>query len=233
MDARLIVWQRISVAPSIGPIIGGVLSHVAGWTWIFWFLCIAAGLCLAFMAFMLPETSRGIVGNGSIAPPKYLRLPHEVAMCHWKRDRVSLDCKRKIPNPLKSLKILFRKDNATIITACGLTYVVYTCINASLSILFIRIYHLNQWQAGLVYLPFGVGGTVSTFFSGALLNAAYRNARTELGLLTDNAGGDDLDTFPIEKARLRVMWIPMVVTIGSVVIYGWALHYSRVSSPCP
>ena len=181
------------------------------------------------MAFFLPETSRHIVGNGSIKPAKLSRLPFGSFMCHWPETDEAPVYRRRIPNPLKSLGILCRRDNAVVIFACGLLYVVYTCINASLSTLFIDIYYLNEWQAGIIYLPFGIGGTVSTFFSGPLLNTAYRNARTERGLSTDKAVGDDLDKFDVEKARLRVIWAPMLVTTGSVVAFGWVLHYRKVS----
>lgn len=152
-------------------------------------------------------------------------------MSHFTLDGTEATGKRHLPNPLRSLTILIRKDNAIIIFACGLLYVVYTCINTSLSVLFIDIYQLNQWQAGLIYLPFGIGGTVSTFFTGPLLNNAYRKARTERDLPTDKAFGDDLDDFCIEKARLGVIWVPMLVTIGSVVAFGWVLHYHLGSTP--
>lgn len=221
--------NRITIAPSVGPILGGSLSYAADWTWIFWFLCIAAGSCLSIMVFFLPETSRNIVGNGSIQPPKLLRLPVSRLMCHWKDSDIVADHKWRVPNPLKSLAILARRDNTVIIIACGILYVNYTCINTSLSVLFIEIYQLNQWQAGLIYLPFGIGGIVSTFFSGPLLNKAYRNARTKQGLPTDKAVGDDLDNFSVEKARLSVIWTPMLVTTCSVVAFGWVLHYHQVS----
>ncbi|KAI1762698.1 multidrug resistance protein [Hypoxylon sp. FL1150] len=217
----------VTIAPSLGPILGGGLSYAAGWAWIFWFLSIAAGLCLIAMIFLLPETSRNIVGNGSIMPPKHLRLPIPNIMRHCKGDDRVAQHKPRLPNPLMSLTILIRKDNAVIILGCGLLYVVYTCINASLSVLFIDIYDLNQWQAGLIYLPFGFGGMVSTFFSGSLLNKAYRQARVKRGLSTDKVVGDDLDDFPIEKARLNVIWIPMVITTCSVVAFGWVLHYHQ------
>lgn len=87
-----------------------------------------------------------------------------------------------MPNPLNSLTLLLRKDNTIIILAAGILYLVYICTCTSLSILFINIYELNQWQTRLVYLPFGIGGTVSTFFSGQMLDRAYRNARTKRGL---------------------------------------------------
>ncbi|KAI8630215.1 multidrug resistance protein [Xylariaceae sp. FL1651] len=218
----------ITIAPSIGPILGGCLTYAKGWTWIFWFLAIAAGVCWVIVVVFLPETTRSVVGNGSIAPPKFLQLPFRSFMCHWEQpDTTTTHHRRRTPNPLNSLLIITYKDNATIILACGLLYAVYTSLNASLSVLCIEIYKLDQWQAGLIYLPFGLGGTVSTFFSGPLLDRAYRDARVKRGLSTDKYTGDDLDCFPVEKARLNVIWIPMILTAASVVSFGWVLHYHQ------
>ena len=224
-DERL----SITIAPSVGPILGGGLTFVAGWTWIFWFLCIASGVCLALMVFFLPETSRNLVGNGTVQPPKYLQLPFPQVMRHWKDSSMAAR-HRRVPNPLNSLIILARKDNTVVILACGFLYVIFTCINASLSTLFVSIYSLNQWEAGLIYLPFGLGGVASSFFSGRLMDEAYRHSKVAQGLSVDRAVGDDLDSFSVEKARLCVIWIPMLITTGSVVSFGWVLHYRQVSS---
>ncbi|OHE99784.1 hypothetical protein CORC01_04920 [Colletotrichum orchidophilum] len=215
----------ITIAPSFGPILSGSISYAAGWTWIFWFLSIAAGLCLAIMVFLLPETSRNVVGNDSIPPPKLLRLPFPNVMRHWKQEEKSEKVERKLPNPLKSLMIHTRRDNMVIVLAYGLYYVVYTCMNAALSVLFIDIYDLNQWQTGLIYLPFGLGGTASAFMSGPLLDTAYRRARTQRGLPSDRVLRDNLDISPVEKARLSVMWAPMIMTVCSVMAFGWVLHF--------
>lgn len=180
------------------------------------------------MVFFLPETSRKIVENGSVKPPKHLILPTCGLFCHWNKVLDATKHKQRLPNPLRSLKILVRKDNIGIVLACGLLYVVYTCVNASLSILFIDIYSINQWQAGLIFLPFGLGGVVSTFFTGQLMKRAYRRARTKQVLPTDRIGGDDLDSFDIEKVRLQVIWIPMLLTCISVAAFGWVLEYSQV-----
>lgn len=123
-------------------------------------------------------------------------------MRHWQEEDLDLNARWDVPNPLKSLHILLRKNNAIIILTCDILYVIYTCVNASLSVLFIDIYGLNQRQTGLVYLPFGLGGTVSTFFSDPLLNNTYHKARTRRRLSTNKVFGDDLDNFPIEKAQL-------------------------------
>lgn len=110
-----------------------------------------------------------------------------------------------MPNPLRSLKLLFRKDTAVIITACGILYLVYTCINISLSVVCIEIYHLNQWQAGLIYLPFGLGGVTTAFCQGRLMDGAYAPARAKSGLTTDKVRGDDLDKYDIEKVRTSII----------------------------
>lgn len=183
------------------------------------------------MAVLLPETCRRIVGNGSLRPPPTHQLPAIpgiAVMKHWTNSDPVVTAPWRIPNPLKSLAVLARRDNAVVILACGLLYAVYTCINASLSILLVDLYALNQWQAGLVYLPFGIGGTVSTFFSGVWLDRAYRAARRRDGLEADRARGDDLDAFDVEKARVRVVWAPMGGTVVSVVAFGWVVHFCQV-----
>jgi len=220
--------SRSTMAPSLGPLLGGSLAYAGGWRWIFWFLAIASGVALVLIALFLPETSRNIVGNGSVKPAKAMQLPLPHLMHHYVRSSRSANLNWELPNPARSLKILLRKDNMVIITACGLLYVVYTCICASLSILFTDMYKLNQWQAGFIYLPFGFGGTVSTFLCGPLLNRAYRHVRIKHGLSIDKAVNDDLDTFPVEQARLRVIWIPLTITVLSIIAFGWTLHFHMV-----
>ncbi|OQE43385.1 hypothetical protein PENCOP_c003G04449 [Penicillium coprophilum] len=217
-----------TIAPSIGPILGGALTFAAGWWWTFWFLCIASSICLTVMVLFLPETSRHIVGDGSIPPPRMLQLPIPKTMNHWQNNDLDPAAVLwRVPNPLKSFTILWRKDNAIIIVACGLLYVIYTCINASLSTLFVKIYNLNQWEAGLIYLPFGIGGSCSAFISGRILDQSWHKARQAKGLSTDKAVDDNLDTFPVEKARLRVIWAPMLITTCLVIGFGWILHYHK------
>jgi hypothetical protein len=186
------------------------------------------------MIFLLPETARKIVGNGSIPPPRFLQLPVPSSLfAHWKEDRNTTangalqERKWRFPNPFRSIRILLRKDNLVIITACGLLYVVYTCVNTSLSVLCVDIYDLTQWQAGLIYIPFGAGGILSTFFSGPLMNSAYRRAREKQGLSAHRAADDNLDDFSIEKARIVVIWIPLFVTSLSILVFGWVLHYHK------
>lgn len=60
------------LAPTVGPILGGVLSQYLGWRSIFWFLVISSAIMFVVLLLFLPETCRNIVGDGSIRPhPMY------------------------------------------------------------------------------------------------------------------------------------------------------------------
>ena len=181
------------------------------------------------MVISLPETARGIVHNGSVAPPLAMRLPYKRFMCHGKSHIYSGKLQIRVPNPLKSLTLLTRRDNFVLVCAGAILYTVYACIHTSLSTQFIDIYSLNQWEAGLIYLPFGVGAMLSTLFSGQLLDEGYKRTALSHGRSIDRARGDDLDTFPIEVARLKCVWVPVIGAIVSVIGFGWTLRREIVS----
>lgn len=223
-----LIDDRITTAPSIGPVLGGALAFTAGWRWIFWFLCIASGCCFAMMVSTLPETARNLVGNGSVAPPLGARLPFKRFMNHW---NVPSHCDgRRFPNPLESLWILYYKDNLILIVGGSILYMVYCCIHASLATQFIDFYGLNQWQAGLIYLPFGAGCTLSTVFSGKLIDKGYKSIALLYGLPLDRTTRGGRELFPFEKARLRCIWIPITTATVSVSGFGWVLDKRTVKS---
>jgi MFS family permease len=218
-------------APSIGPLISGALGYSAGWRWIFWFLCIVSGSCLTLMSLTLPETARTLVGNGSIEPPITSKLPFQHFSKYWQSNEAPYKWDKTFPNPWKSISLLMQKDTGLVILAGGAPYMTWSCIHASLATLFIDLYHLNQFQAGLIYLPFGVGCTVSTLISAKTIDRDYRKTAEADGLPVDRARGDDLNKFPIEKARLRSMLWPIISCTLSVIGYGWTLHIRTVRWP--
>lgn len=165
----------MTTAVTMGPLLGGVIGATIGWRWIFWFLCIVSGVCLLLIILTLPETARNLVGNGSNAPSSLYRLPipHIMGRPFTQTDGTDNDVARKpgwhVPNPMACLKVLSRKDTFIVVTAGGIIYMAYSCMQASLSTLCIDIYGLGQLAAGLIYLPFGFGSLAMTCVSGKSL----------------------------------------------------------------
>jgi len=175
-----------NIATAIGPVIGGALTQHAGWRWIFWTLTISSGFCLILIALFLPETSRFMVGNGSwkvsglhrtlfsfFHTSKSLNLQGDLALSSNRPIEQETRATRKtyqIPNPLASLKMLWAKDTALITLIYGIYYMNFSCLQASMSTIFIKSYGLSELKAGLIYLPFGIGSVIGAYFSGMLLS---------------------------------------------------------------
>ncbi|KAM5356572.1 hypothetical protein ACJ41O_003218 [Fusarium nematophilum] len=216
----------ITTAPSLGPVLGGAFAAGPGWRWIFWFLVIASGSCLVAMILALPETHRAFVGNGGAEPPKLCRPVAKKIMRPWKDDRGPRSgppSRRapRFPNPIKSLRVLSRKDVAVSIMPGSFLYTVYCCIHASLATMFMEVYRLEKWQAGLIYLPFGIGAIISTLTSSRWIDHDYRVVAAAHGLPIDRVSGDDLLQFPIEEARMRSAFTPTLGAFASILVYGW------------
>lgn len=234
-----------NAAPSFGPVIAGALTYDLNWRWIFWFSSILTGLYLLIVLTLLPETQRKIVGNGSTIASFIHRSFFDILTRKRRTKSVTDDIAQghrscRIPNPFKCLALLLRKGNCTIILVGSITYAVKMTLQASLGTQCIDIYNLNYLQAGLIYLPSGVGGAVAAILTGPLL-APHISSHAEkvLGRLLDNrmkkfaarhgrdAGyrrGDDLAGFPIEEARFSGMWILVLVSAVSTAAYGVCLN---------
>lgn len=66
--------------------------------------------------------------------------------------------------------MLWEKDTALITIIYGIYYMDFSCLQASLSPLFIEIYDLSEFNAGLIYLPFGVGSVAGAYCSGTIVS---------------------------------------------------------------
>ena len=161
-----------NTAPSLGPVLGDVLVHEAGWRWTFGFLAIAGAISLLLIAVILPETARNFAGNGSLP---VTRLNKAVLMLLQERkkslsgqqavaSRTSLrKVKLRIPSPADSILIFLCYDNFPVVLVNADFYAALNCLQASLSSLFINIYEYTELEADLIYLPFGVSCCIVRF----------------------------------------------------------------------
>jgi MFS family permease len=155
-----------NLAPLLGPVLGGVIVQHLGWRYIFWFLAILSGTCFILLALFFPETSRSIVGNGSIAAGGINKTLVSFIFARKPSNTAVQKRKIRLPNPLSSVYTVFRKDAGLIMLVHGTFYMAYGCIQASLFSLFIDIYHVGGVQAGLIYLPVGTGCILASYFTG-------------------------------------------------------------------
>ena len=64
--------------------------------------------------------------------------------------------------------------------------------------------------------------------TGKILDRDYRKTAKAHGHVVDSVHGDDLSHFPIEKARLKSIFYPIVAGAVATVGYGWSLESKTV-----
>ncbi|KAK1700083.1 major facilitator superfamily transporter [Colletotrichum godetiae] len=240
-----IVGAGINVGPTIGPVLGGVLTQYFGWASIFWFCVVLISLWLVPYALFVPETCRGVVGNGSVPAQSWNRPLIDLIRRRRRRNRRLQDPnnlsltesaateeapthphrKLRFPNPIRSVKIIFEKEMALVLAYNSLLYVAFICVAATLGTLFREIYHFNDLELGLCYLPYGAGCVVASLGQGYVLDWNYRRIASHIGFAIDRRRGDDLLKFPIEKARLQPVYPAVAVGLAALTAYGWVLHF--------
>lgn len=201
------------LAPSIGPILGGVLSNYLGWGAIFWFLAIAAGTFFVPLLLFFPETCRGIVGNGSTpavgwnrAIWSYFRTTTEVTPPASSVPRRRMN----VPNPGSTLRLLSHRPVGLVLLANGVVFSSYYAVTAGIPALFHRIYDLDDLDIGLCFIPAGLGSLLSATANGVLVDWNYGRARRNAGQTVHKNQKQDIIGFPIEQARLQI-GLPMTV----------------------
>lgn len=231
------------LAPSLGPILGGIISQYAGWQWIFWFLALLAAVFFIPMLLFFPETGRNIVGDGTIPPPKWnrsflnhinekKRLKEGIVPDYAERDALAAKRRVGFPNPLATLVVATEKECAVILIYASIVYAGFYAVMSAMPSQLKAIYGYSDIVVGLMYLPIAGGSLMAAFTNGKLVDWSYHREAERLGIKVVRSKMQDLSKFPIEKARLQVA-VPVIFVCSLFTIaYGW-LMWAKVSIAGP
>ncbi|KIW99760.1 uncharacterized protein Z518_10688 [Rhinocladiella mackenziei CBS 650.93] len=220
------------LGPAIGPVIGGVLAESLGWRAIFWFLMALGSAFMAVFAIFFPETARNQVGNGSVPPKGWnmslmnylaIRKARNLPSKNTLSEARNHPKKFRFPNPLRSLQLVLDKENALLLFYNAFLFAAFYDITASIPSQFEKIFHYNELQIGLCYIPFGLGSMFAALTNGPLLDRNFARWCKKLGLRIRKGRNQDLSNFPIEKARLQVAIPVAYLTATFVCVFGWVL----------
>ncbi|KAL8802184.1 MAG: hypothetical protein Q9182_003973 [Xanthomendoza sp. 2 TL-2023] len=245
-----------NLAVCIGPVVGGWIALGSGsYEWVFWCLVIYGGSVCLVVGLGLPETARNVVGNGE-REARWWGTTWWTLIAVWQRKRRGLTdsinesvdealkkgrgtaqeestvAKQsfKIPNPLAAIRIIFWRDTALVLWMAGSPYAVWYCVQASIPPIYKDIYGFNEFQIGLSYLTGGFGTVLGGYANGKFMDWNYRVTARQIGHTVDRISGDDLNQFPIERARARGSWCILGIYICALAGYGWAIHFEAHES---
>ena len=199
-----------------------------------------------FVGIGLPETARRIVGNGnveatgwgknwwSILRGRSKRTGNAAEMNKTSQPEGAKDggaqigsgrkTKSKMANPIAAIRILFWKDTALVLWMAGSPYAVWYAVQASIPSIYKDIYHFNELQIGLSYLTGGFGTVSGGYLNGKLMDWNYKATARSIGHTIDRVSGDDLNNFPIERARARGSYCILEIYIVALAGYGWSVQ---------
>ena len=241
------VSMALNLGACVGPIIGGSVAWTSGsYEWVFWSLVIVGVVLWLGVGFFLPETARVLVDNGgSDAERSWWQESWLSLLMRWpnaRKDNAETKTKEgqsqghdhitsgksvlqqcRLVNPVACLRIMLHPDTCFALWMQGSFYVVDYTVVAAMPDIFKDIYHFNELQIGLTYVPRGVGIIAGGFCIGKIMDYNYKAVAREIDWKIDEVAGDDLQNFPIERARARGTYLMLIISTAILISYGWAV----------
>ncbi|GJC79894.1 itaconate transport protein [Colletotrichum liriopes] len=215
---------------AFGPVIGGLFAQYTGWRGMFIFLSALAAFLLLFTALLLPETKRGIVDDGTVHPPRYLRTPVKWLDAPKSSDRAVERTGAKFRIDLGApVRLLVEPECVCIVLFAGVCYTVWQVTMVATATLYAERYGLNEMSIGLTYISNGVGSLCGSVLTGKLLDREYKHQLKREQAAQQAAGDDNSPAVDevqhIELARIKPVIIPTIAYLVSVVALGWIIEF--------
>jgi MFS family permease len=215
---------------AFGSLIGAALISGFSWRAIFWFLTIGSGAVLLFMSFLLPETKRALVGNGSVIPRSFMNrapilyIPKIRNKWHLMNpDTETLEPPKK-PDYLTPFKIMIFPEISIVLLNGAIHYALWTMLLTTLTHQLTVDYGYDTMRVGLCYLPAGFAGLIGAVTSGRVLDWVYRNRHRKYKAKVEAGTIEKEIPFNIVKCRVLVIFPYAFFTDGFAIMFGWCLY---------
>ncbi|CCH61433.1 hypothetical protein TBLA_0E03790 [Henningerozyma blattae CBS 6284] len=233
---------------AFGALIGAALFSRWGWRSIFWFLVIGSGVCLVLSLFILPETKRTVVGNGSITPKSYLNKSPLLAIPYYRRklhlnspDYSTLEKGTKV-SLWAPFTVMKQWDISLILLVAGIQFATWTTHQTALTTALAKDYHFSVVIIGVCFLPSGICTMVSVLLTGRYLNWLYNRKlnkhkiwyeKQRQLLLSENNNDEKLVydimhrdstyVFNLYSARLQPAFVTLFGSCAGFCAFGWCI----------
>jgi len=215
---------------AFGAFIGGIIENSLGWRAIFWFLAISSGVTLVVVYFLLPETSRTLVGNGATLPQtsKLVLVAPVLLLPRYSRRRnldseLNLTIEAKKPFKfLSPFKIILNQPVYLTLIPSSISYSIWLMMLTTMSTTLSKSYNYSTLDIGLAYIPSGIGGLLGSITIGKVLDLYYKREYKKFRHSKETSVDDH--TFNIYKARLNLAIFPTFTTITGTLLFSWSLN---------
>lgn len=150
------------IAPILGPIVGGFISHAKGWRWTFWLTTIITGAFEISFLLLYRETYRVIILSKKARRLRKQTRNHRLQTPY----HTGVSATRLLgQSAFRPIKLLFVSSTILLVSVCGAfassyTYIVITTLTG----VFEETYDFPESLVGLTYLGLGTPVFYHTYF---------------------------------------------------------------------
>ncbi|PKX95164.1 MFS transporter [Aspergillus novofumigatus IBT 16806] len=201
------------LGPCIGPLAGGYLIQAAGWRWVYWLVTILGGIFIPGSFLLIKETSGPVLLRKKAQRLRKRTGDMSSKPAEESGQAIGQRFKLAIVRPLKLL--LVTPIVGLMALYMAVAYGILYLLISTFSFVYKDNYNFDEGQAGLTFLPAGIGMMIGVVTFGALSDAIVQKAQRK-----------GLEHRP--EVRLSpVLTTPCCIALpAGLFIYGWTAQYA-------